>query len=201
MITFFIGPDNTPYAGGKFVVDIKIPPNYPFEPPKMQFDTKIWHPNISSVTGAICLDVCLVLQCCHITIQHIVYHNYIQHHTDHLYFTYTIVVIHCLQILKNEWSPALTLRTAMLSLQALLSTPNPDDPQDAQVAGQYKNFYSEWEKKASEWTKIYAKDKRNNPDVINRLKEMGFDEKKVIEALNKNNWDEQQAAEYLLTNV
>ena len=89
------GPEGTVYEGGFFVVDIQIPDNYPFVPPKMRFDTKVWHPNVSSQNGAICLD-----------------------------------------ILKNEWSPALTLRTALLSLQALLSTPNPDDPQDAQVAGQ-----------------------------------------------------------------
>jgi len=50
------GPDNTPYAGGTFIVDILLPDEYPFVPPKMKFDTKIWHPNISSQTGAICLD-------------------------------------------------------------------------------------------------------------------------------------------------
>jgi len=42
----------------------------------------------------------------------------------------------CLDILKDQWSPALTLKTALLSLQALLSTPEPDDPQDAVVAQQ-----------------------------------------------------------------
>jgi hypothetical protein len=41
-----------------------------------------------------------------------------------------------LDILKDQWSPALTLKTALLSLQALLSTPEPDDPQDAVVAQQ-----------------------------------------------------------------
>jgi ubiquitin-protein ligase len=35
----------------------------------------------------------------------------------------------CLDILKDQWSPALTLKTALLSLQALLACPQPDDPQ------------------------------------------------------------------------
>ena len=38
-----------------FDVDILIDGEYPFAPPKMKFITKIWHPNVSSATGAICL--------------------------------------------------------------------------------------------------------------------------------------------------
>jgi ubiquitin-conjugating enzyme (huntingtin interacting protein 2) len=49
------GPQETVYEGGVFDIDIVIPKQYPFEPPKMKFLTKIWHPNISSQTGAICL--------------------------------------------------------------------------------------------------------------------------------------------------
>ena len=49
------GPVGTCYEGGVFEIDIQIPKQYPFEPPKMKFTTKIWHPNISSQTGAICL--------------------------------------------------------------------------------------------------------------------------------------------------
>ena len=29
------GPHDTPYTGGHFIVDIKIPPDYPYKPPKM----------------------------------------------------------------------------------------------------------------------------------------------------------------------
>jgi ubiquitin-conjugating enzyme (huntingtin interacting protein 2) len=52
----FPAPPDTPYAGGKYEIDIEIPDAYPFKSPSMRFKTKIWHPNISSQTGAICLD-------------------------------------------------------------------------------------------------------------------------------------------------
>ena len=81
----------------------------------MRFITKCWHPNISSDSGAICLD-----------------------------------------ILKTEWSPALTIRTALISLQALLSAAEPDDPQDAVVAKQYKEHHDEFLQTAKFWTEVYA---------------------------------------------
>ncbi len=46
----FPAPPDTPYAGGTYTVDIKIPDNYPFRAPRIKFETKIWHPNISSQT-------------------------------------------------------------------------------------------------------------------------------------------------------
>ena len=49
-----VGPPGTPFQGGTFLLDITIPESYPFNPPKVKFLTRIWHPNISSVTGAIC---------------------------------------------------------------------------------------------------------------------------------------------------
>jgi ubiquitin-conjugating enzyme (huntingtin interacting protein 2) len=51
------GPPDTPYEGARFQLEIKIPERYPFVSPNYRFVTKIWHPNVSSVTGAICLKV------------------------------------------------------------------------------------------------------------------------------------------------
>lgn len=47
------GPSDSQYAGGTFHLDIEITDQYPFQPPKVKFITKIWHPNMSSATGAI----------------------------------------------------------------------------------------------------------------------------------------------------
>ena len=44
----------------------------------------------------------------------------------------------CLDILKDKWSPALQIRSVLLSIQALLSAPNPDDPLDNTVAEMWK---------------------------------------------------------------
>ncbi|CAO3622871.1 unnamed protein product [Cunninghamella blakesleeana] len=118
-----IGPPDTPYEGGTFLVNIQLENDFPFKPPKMNFITKVYHPNISSQTGAICLD-----------------------------------------ILKDAWSPALSIRTALLSLQSLLSSPVPDDPQDAQVASHYKSNYEDFFLTAKHWTDIYAKADLENID-------------------------------------
>ena len=65
----------------------------------MRFRSRVWHPNVSSANGAICLD-----------------------------------------ILKDQWSPALTLKTALLSLQALLASPEPNDPQVCTLPGSVTMF-------------------------------------------------------------
>jgi ubiquitin-conjugating enzyme (huntingtin interacting protein 2) len=109
---------DTPYEFGMFQLEIHVPETYPFNPPKVKFLTKIWHPNISSVTGAICLD-----------------------------------------ILKDNWAAAMTLRTVLLSLQALLASAEPDDPQDAVVASQYKENFDMFCRTAKHWTNSYAKGK------------------------------------------
>lgn len=43
-----IGKEGTPFADGEFVFEIKFPSNYPNVPPFVRCVTKIWHPNIDS---------------------------------------------------------------------------------------------------------------------------------------------------------
>ncbi|KND89775.1 Ubiquitin-conjugating enzyme E2 36 [Tolypocladium ophioglossoides CBS 100239] len=62
----------------------------------------------------------------------------------------------CLDVLKNNWSPALQIRTILLSIQALLGAPNPDDPLAADVAKSWKENEQAAIATAKEWTKMYA---------------------------------------------
>mmetsp|Transcript_123940 Transcript_123940/g.185268 ORF Transcript_123940/g.185268 Transcript_123940/m.185268 type:complete len:146 (+) Transcript_123940:42-479(+) len=51
--TQITGPEGSPFAGGKFVVSVEFSNDYPFKPPKVQFMTKVYHPNVKS-DGQIC---------------------------------------------------------------------------------------------------------------------------------------------------
>uniref|UniRef100_A0A175YN11 UBC core domain-containing protein n=1 Tax=Daucus carota subsp. sativus TaxID=79200 RepID=A0A175YN11_DAUCS len=121
-----MGPPDSPYAGGVFLVTIHFPPDYPFKPPKVAFRTKVFHPNINS-NGSICLD-----------------------------------------ILKEQWSPALTISKVLLSICSLLTDPNPDDPLVPEIAHMYKSDRSKYETTARSWTQngslifLFKMDERGN---------------------------------------
>lgn len=158
-----VGPADTPYAGGIYKLDIVIVPKYPFSPPQVKFITKIWHPNVSSQTGAICLDV-----------------------------------------LKSEWSASMTLRTILLSIQALLTAPNPSDPQDAVVANQCMNNTELFQRIAKYWAVSYAGASRTGDINLDELDAkvaqvvaMGFDETSARAALSCNAFAVDAAVEYL----
>ncbi|KAL0960540.1 hypothetical protein HGRIS_005578 [Hohenbuehelia grisea] len=164
----FPGPQGTPYEGGNFEVDIVIPESYPFQPVKMKFITKVYHPNVSSASGAICLD-----------------------------------------ILKDAWSPVLTLKSTLISLQSLLCSPEPNDPQDAEVAKHYTTSKSSFEETAVYWTQIYAggpgaKKSKESASAsvardevamagldhahVRRFVGLGFEQGKVIDVLRRLNY-------------
>lgn len=63
----------------------------------------------------------------------------------------------CLDILKTNWSPALQIRTVLLSVQALLASPNPNDPLANDVAEDWIKNEQGAKQTAREWTQRYAK--------------------------------------------
>lgn len=62
----------------------------------------------------------------------------------------------CLDILKDAWSPALTISKVLLSISSLLTDPNPNDPLVGDIARMYINNREQYNKNALEWTQKYA---------------------------------------------
>mmetsp|Transcript_8211 Transcript_8211/g.24148 ORF Transcript_8211/g.24148 Transcript_8211/m.24148 type:complete len:156 (+) Transcript_8211:138-605(+) len=62
----------------------------------------------------------------------------------------------CLDILKDQWSPALTISKVLLSICSLLTDANPHDPLVGSIAQQLLNDKEAHDKTAAEWTRRYA---------------------------------------------
>ena len=62
----------------------------------------------------------------------------------------------CLDILKEEWTPALDISSVLLSISSLMDQPNPDDPLVPSAAKLYKKNKTKYDAKAREWTVRYA---------------------------------------------
>ena len=56
----------------------------------------------------------------------------------------------------DKWSPVLQIRTVLLSIQALLSAPNPDDPLANDVAEAWKTDEQGAIATAKQWTQMHA---------------------------------------------
>jgi ubiquitin-protein ligase len=80
-----MGPEDTPFAGGRFKLVMTFRNDHPFRPPVVKFLSRMFHPNINR-SGVIGLD-----------------------------------------ILGDQWHPALSVEKVLLSIQSLLDDPNPDE--------------------------------------------------------------------------
>lgn len=92
-----------------------MPEDYPKNPPKATFRTKIYHPNVDEKTGAVCLET-----------------------------------------LKRDWDPKLTLKDILITISCLLIQPNPDSALNAGAGALIQEDYDAFSTQAKLMTRIHA---------------------------------------------
>ncbi|KAJ5091757.1 hypothetical protein NUU61_006627 [Penicillium alfredii] len=110
------GPPGTPYSQGLWRLRLKMPDDYPNSPPKATFTTRIWHPNVEELTGAVCVDT-----------------------------------------LKRDWKPKLTLRDVLVTISCLLIYPNPDSALNSAAGSLLQEDYEAFSHQAKLMTSIHAR--------------------------------------------
>jgi len=103
---FIIAPDDSPYEKGLFRALIRFPDTYPMDPPSVQFQSEISHPNIYR-DGKVCMS----------TLQNPA--------PAHLESTGDPLL---------NWRPVLGVEQIIVSLVSMLADPNCDDPANRDVA-------------------------------------------------------------------
>ncbi|CDS43485.1 ubiquitin conjugating enzyme E2 17 kDa [Echinococcus multilocularis] len=116
------GPPDSPYEGGRFILAIRFPEDFPRSPPAVIFETSIFHPNITEY-GEICLD-----------------------------------------ILRNGWTPRITIAKIILSILSLMAFPMAENAVNPQIAIMMENSRTKFETMAREWTIRYAWFAESSPE-------------------------------------
>jgi len=106
------------YGGGFFRARLSFPKEYPLLPPKMKFETPIWHPNIFT-NGQVCISIL---------------HPPEEDSTGY-------------ESASERWSPVQTPATILLSVISMLSSPNDESAANVEAARQWRDDPQGFKKK------------------------------------------------------
>jgi len=109
-VMLMISDDCKFYGGGFFRARLSFPKDYPHNPPKMRFETPIWHPNIYP-DGSVCISIL--------------------HPPREDEYGY--------ESAAERWLPVHTPETILISVISMLSSPNDESPANVEAAKQWRD--------------------------------------------------------------
>ncbi|KAF7188007.1 Ubiquitin-conjugating enzyme E2 G1 [Pseudocercospora fuligena] len=109
---------DTMYGGGVFRARMTFPPDYPHQPPKLKFETKIFHPNVYE-NGEVCISIL--------------------HPPEEDQYGY--------ESAAERWSPVQTPETILLSVISMLSSPNDESPANIEAGKLWREDQKEFKKR------------------------------------------------------
>eukprot|EP00007_Cunea_sp_BSH-02190019_P001610 CAMPEP_0174229194 /NCGR_PEP_ID=MMETSP0417-20130205/236_1 /TAXON_ID=242541 /ORGANISM="Mayorella sp, Strain BSH-02190019" /LENGTH=304 /DNA_ID=CAMNT_0015306717 /DNA_START=70 /DNA_END=983 /DNA_ORIENTATION=+ len=115
-----LGPPDTLYEGGIFKGKMTFPKEYPNMPPKLVFDTELWHPNIYE-SGEVCISIL--------------------HPPGDDKWGY--------EKASERWTPVHTVESILLSVISMLSDPNTESPANIEASTQYRDDPAGFKKKVA----------------------------------------------------
>lgn len=139
LIVLVTGAHGTPYSQGLWRLHLRMPQDYPRNPPKATFKTRIYHPNVDENTGAVCLET-----------------------------------------LKRDWDPKLTLKDILVTISCLLIQPNPDSALNAAAGALIQEDYDAFSKQAQLMTRIHAPIPQHLRHQVGVAKKRGEDDLPVV---------------------
>ena len=108
------GPESSPYQGGIFKFEMKFPKEYPNKPPKLQFITPLFHPNIYT-NGKVCISIL---------------------HEGVDQFNYESVA--------DRWKPIHGITSILMSIVLMLAEPNLESPANVDASKMYRDNYEKF---------------------------------------------------------
>ncbi|KAK8198234.1 ubiquitin-conjugating enzyme/RWD-like protein [Phyllosticta capitalensis] len=117
-VMLMISDDCKFYGGGFFRARLSFPTEYPLLPPKMKFETPIFHPNIYP-SGEVCISIL--------------------HPPGDDKYGY--------ESAAERWSPVQTPETILLSVISMLSSPNDESPANVEAGRLWREDTKEFKKR------------------------------------------------------